>query len=242
MGHRHADRETANTQSTASTRITAAMPLVRAIASRMRAQYPNHVDFDDLVGDGMVGLVQAAASFDPNAGTAFPSYAAPRIRGAILDGLRGEDLLSRRAREQVNRLAAAENAFVARHHRYPTVSELQEHEELSGYDIYALQVWRRRGVAYGLDGSRDDHLTAQMSQHCNPEKVSLDNETSRELSAVLGQLSGQEYLVVTALYFDGESQGGIGERLGVTASRVSRIHRQALAHMRTLLKTPESGV
>ncbi len=107
-------------------RILDHLALVRAIALRVHATLPAHMDVEDLIHAGVMGLIDAASKFDPAKEVAFPSYAKHRIRGSILDGLRKEDWASRSIRKRRQQLEVLNLHFAEMFHRSPTDQETAE--------------------------------------------------------------------------------------------------------------------
>ena len=110
--------------STRDDRIAALLPMVRRIAARIARRLPDHVQIEDLVGAGLVGLTEAASRFDPDREERFVGYATMRIRGAILDELRRSDFLPRGRRERVRELDAAVERLEQQHGAPPTPEQL----------------------------------------------------------------------------------------------------------------------
>jgi RNA polymerase sigma factor FliA len=217
------------------------LPLVKAIAIRVHENLPVHVDVDDLVHSGVLGLFDAASKYNPDKQVAFSSYAKHRIKGAILDSLRQLDWASRDMRRRHKQVEAATRELAATLQRNPT--ELEVAQKL-GID---QERWRSmmldlRNVGLVSASTRTnegDDLPAP-DFPCKPESHP-DSICSREqLRGVLGvamKTLPERYQKVVSLYYSGEmTMKEIGGILGINESRVSQIHKAALEKMQVVLQ------
>ena len=218
------------------------LPLVKAIAIRVHENLPVHVDVDDLVHSGVLGLFDAASKYNPDKQVAFSSYAKHRIKGAILDSLRQLDWASRDMRRRHKQVEAATRELAATLQRNPT--ELEVAQKL-GID---QERWRSmmldlRNVGLVSASTRtneSDDLPAP-DFPCKPESHP-DSICSREqLRGVLGvamKTLPERYQKVVSLYYSAEmTMKEIGGILGINESRVSQIHKAALEKMQVVLQT-----
>jgi RNA polymerase sigma factor FliA len=214
----------------------AARELARASGARL--------ELDELVSAGTVGLVQALEGFDPARGLAFSTYAMPRIRGAILDEVRGQDWTPRSVRERRARLARARAALQNRLGRAPSGSEVAA--EL-GIDLETLWTWERDAhgrvrleldAAAGRDGESDLRLMETIADAAAtaPDHDLLRGETLSELRAAVAELPSKDRLVLSLYYHENLSLRQIGEVLHVTESRVSQIRTRTLKRLRERLR------
>lgn len=232
------------------------LPMVRFLARRIHEKLPQHVDLEDLVSAGVVGLMDAFAKFDPEKKVQFRSYAQFRVRGAILDSLRTLDWSPRELRRKGRAVEEAIRVLTARTGSVPGESEiaaelgvsLEEYQqllgELKGLEIGTLHVERNEDsgeeeLAYIPSRPEDDPLF-----HC------LRGELEERLTYAIANLPERERLVMTLYYYEEMTMKEIGLTLGVVESRVSQIHASAVVHMRALLadlgarnrrKTPAAG-
>ncbi|MFP5226999.1 MAG: FliA/WhiG family RNA polymerase sigma factor [Acidobacteriota bacterium] len=223
------------------------MPAVRWIARRIHERLPQHVDLEDLVSAGTVGLLDAFRKFDPAKKVQFRSYAQFRIRGAILDSLRTLDWSPRDLRRKGRAVEEAIRQLTARCGRAPSEPEvarelglgLEEYQqllgELKGLEIGTLHLERSEDsgeeeLAYIPNAPEDDPLF-----RC------LRGEMRERLTAAVEQLPERERLVVTLYYFEEMTMKEIGLALGVVESRVSQIHSSAVAHLRVRLQDLARG-
>lgn len=217
------------------------LPLVKAIAVRVHENLPVHVDLDDLVHAGVLGLFDAASKFNPDKQVAFSSYAKHRIKGAILDSLRQLDWASRDLRRRHKQLEAATRELAATLQRTPTEAEIAEK---LGVDV---DRWRQmmvdlRSVGLISASSRTaEHDDLPAPDFPSKPETQPDNMCSREqMRSVLGvamKALPERYQKVVVLYYTNEmTMKEIGGILGINESRVSQIHKSALEKMQVVLQ------
>jgi RNA polymerase sigma factor FliA len=212
-------------------------PMVKRIAFQLMARLPASVDVDDLIQNGMMGLLDAINRFEDGLGAQFETYAVQRIRGAMLDGLRDNDWLPRSLRRDMRRIEAAIHSLEQAHGRHPSETELAESLGVSLPEYqHMLQEARGHQLVYLEDFNReegDDYLERHLVQHgANPLEQLEDADMRRRLVTAIEGLPEREKMVM-ALYYDEElNLREIGEVLGVTESRVCQLHSQAVARLR----------
>jgi RNA polymerase sigma factor FliA len=220
------------------------LPAVRFIARRIHTRLPAHVDLNDLISAGLVGLIDAASKFDNQKQVQFKSYAQFRIRGAILDSLRGLDWSPRELRRKARAKAEAIRSLSIKLGRVPADAEIAEAmgmelrtyqqlaTELNSVDIGSLHAERTEDA-----GDEElDFLTAPETE--NPLKCCLDGEARKQLAEALATLPEKERLVLTLYYYEELTLKEIGFVLGVVESRVSQIRSSALRKLRSAMTTP----
>jgi RNA polymerase sigma factor FliA len=218
--------------------ITENLHLVNAIAQHMKRSMSVHVELDDLVHAGMMGLFDAATKFTADKEVSFASYAKHRIRGSILDSLRQIDFASRDLRKRIKQVGSTTRELAAKLHREPTEEEVAKEMGLDSRQWQNLMVdYRNLGVASQTRVERDDQRTPEVP--CAPtevpDQVFARREMRRRLGSVLQGLPVRYQQVVT-MYYEGEmTMKEIGETLGVNESRVSQIHKSALLKMQVVL-------
>jgi RNA polymerase sigma factor FliA len=218
------------------------LPIVRFLARRIHERLPQHVDIEDLVSAGVVGLMDAFAKFDPAKKVQFRSYAQFRIRGAILDSLRTLDWSPRELRRKGRAVEEAIRVLTARLGRAPGENEIAAEMEMSlddyqqllgdlkGLEIGTLHVERNENsgeeeLAYVPGKPEDDPLF-----HC------LRGELEERLTDAIANLPDRERLVMTLYYYEEMTMREIGLALGVVESRVSQVHASAVVHLRAALR------
>jgi RNA polymerase sigma factor FliA len=216
--------------------ITAHLPLVGHLVREMLARVPVHVSREDLFSAGTEALITAARAFVPDRGTPFSSYAAVRVRGALLDELRGLDWASRSVRGKVRRVEAARDRFVAEHGRVPTSAELAELLETDVREVTAVHDDVQRAAVMSLQAAFPNGLDGAgavgPAHQPTPEELVVDRERIGYLYDAVEALPERLRAVVEAYYFQNRPMAEIAEELGVTESRVSQLRAEATKLLR----------
>jgi RNA polymerase sigma factor FliA len=216
------------------------LPLVKAIAIRVHESLPVHVDLDDLIHAGVLGLFDAVAKYDSEKNVAFQAYAKHRIKGAILDSLRQLDWASRDLRKRQKRADAATQDLSAKLGRTPT--EIEMAGEL-GVSVDRWREMARELATTGLsptpssaDHERDFVQEFPAKRDLQPDHICEHRELQRTLARAIGSLP-ERYQTVVFLYYSNDlTMKEIGDRIGVNESRVSQIHKTALKKMAVALE------
>ena len=213
-------------------------PLVKFVAGRVGAGLPNSVDPGDLVSAGVFGLIDAVERFDPERGGKFETFAVPRIRGAVFDGLRALDWVPRSVRSHARELESAMQQLEHRLGRAPSDDELADHLRISAEELQK----RLAAISSTTVGPLDRAIAAgaepkAMTQDGidSPAGMVEDQEVRRLVRAETRRLPERERMVVTLYYDEGLTLAEIGQVLGVTESRVSQIHTKAVLQLRARL-------
>ncbi len=221
--------------------LTQYAPLVKRIAHHMMARLPASVEVDDLIQTGMLGLLDAVNLYDESHGAKFETYAALRIRGAILDGLREADWLPRNFRRDFRRIESAIATLEQRLGRAPSEQEVAGQLDMGLVD-YQRMLQDARG--YQLvsfedfnHGDGDNYL----DRHCedpgaDPLDKLLDRNLRERLVKGIGTLPEREKTVMGLYYEQDLNFREIGETLGVTESRICQLHSQAIARLRSQIR------
>ncbi len=223
------------------------LPTVRYLARRIHERLPQHVELDDLISAGVVGLIDAFSKFDHNKKVQFKSYAQFRIRGAILDSLRTLDWSPRELRRKGRAVEEAIRSVTQRLGRAPaeqeiaaemglTLSEFQQLlGDLKGLEIGSLHMER-------TEDSGDQELAyIPGSPEEDPLFLCLKGELKQRLTDAIDELPERERLVLTLYYFEELTMKEIGLTLGVVESRVSQIHSAAVLRLRVALAALRTG-
>ena len=217
------------------------LPVVRYIARRIHEHLPAHVEMDDLVSAGMVGLADAFNKFDAGKKVQFRSYAQFRIRGAILDSLRSLDWSPRDLRRKGRAIEAAMHILTGRLGRTPLENEIAAQMDMS-LDEYQHLLTDLRGLEIGSldvghteDSSEDEVAYVPSSPEEGPLFHCLKAEMRARLADAIAALPERERMVLTLYYYEEMTMKEIGLTLEVVESRVSQIHTSAVLHLRSLL-------
>jgi RNA polymerase sigma factor FliA len=215
------------------------LPLVRKTAAHMAAELTSSVEVADLASYGAFGLINAIEKFDPRRGFRFETYAACRIRGAILDGVRSLDWVPRSVRAKVRDADHAQSRLEHMLRRAPTQAELASEMGISVANMHGLA--RQKSVASVLQLDRSDvdgqrTLGELLADNADGPDVELEVAEMRGiLAGAVERLGDRERTVVRLYYFEGLNVTAIAERLSVTQSRICQIRASAILRLRTRL-------
>ena len=216
-------------------------PLVRRLAHQMIAKLPANVELDDLIQVGMIGLNDALSRFDANQGVMFETFATQRIRGAMLDELRGGDWMSRGDRRHQRSIEAAVHKLEQKLQRAPNESEiademgmmLADYQELLG-KVRGTQLFYLEDLS-GDEG--DDFLDRHVADEgANPLDMLEDQRMREALVDAIGKLPEREQHVMSMYYEHDMNLKEIAAVLGVTESRICQLHSQSIARLRSKLR------
>lgn len=221
------------------------IPLVKRVSLQMRERLPSHIELDDLISAGILGLIDAIQKFDPNRQVKVAHYAKFRIRGAILDNLREMDSVPRTLRRMNRKAELAYSKLEARLEQPPSDHEMARALGMS------LELWHWKVLelkAAGLDWL-PPFASAGTS---NPAPILLDSlagdneghqflscyrrEQKECLKQALGRIPVRERLVIELYYYEDLTMREIGARLGLDDSRISQLHSCALERLRMYVK------
>lgn len=209
------------------------LPLVGHLVREMLGRLPAHVSREDLVSAGMAALATAAKAYDPSRGTPFGSFATTRIRGALLDELRGLDWASRSVRSRARRLDAAQQELTATLGRTPTQTELAEALGVGVDEVKSVDEDVQRAVVLSLQGFAAGTAEDMVPERAaGPEELILHRERIGYLHHAVEALPDRLRRVVVAYFFEERPMLEIAAELGVTESRVSQLRAEALVLLR----------
>ncbi|MEN4010630.1 MAG: FliA/WhiG family RNA polymerase sigma factor [Chloroflexota bacterium] len=219
------------------------VPLVRYLLSRLGITPELGSEYEDLLHQGLIGLIEAVDRFDPSYGVRFSTYAAVRIRGKVLDYLRAVDWMTRTARQRVRAVRKAIEVLWLEHHREPS------DEEIAAYlntDVGTVQ----RGLVdsnrflLSLDAASERDEDEETSLHDrlgdekqpDPQQLSLEDDLRNDLAVAIRCLPEREQLVLSLYYHDELNFKEIGKVLGISESRVCQLHARALLNLKVVMK------
>jgi RNA polymerase sigma factor for flagellar operon FliA len=205
--------------------------LVKYLAHRIGSRLAGPIDYDDLVGDGILGLMEAIDRFDPAHGVQFKTYAESRIRGAILDGVRGRDWAPRSLRRAARRLETAIAAVERRTRRTAQDDEIAAELAISVDELHALYQ-QARGVRLGHMPASEDEGSDPADPGASPLFHVQEKERHEVLAQEIDHLPERERMVLSLYYERGLTLKEIGAVLDVTESRVCQIHTRAISRLR----------
>ncbi|SHJ93711.1 RNA polymerase sigma factor for flagellar operon FliA [Anaerocolumna jejuensis DSM 15929] len=220
--------------------ITEYAGLVKVVAGRLSMYLGYNVEYEDLVGYGVFGLIDAVDKFDYSKGVKFETYASFRIRGAILDEIRKMDWIPRTLRQKQRKMDAAYQKLESQLGRAATDEEMAKELELSQKE---LELWQNQTnisnlfsldeyLEQGSEGSMEANLS---SQYETPEQITERNELKTILTETLNILTEKEKKVIVLYYYEELTLKEISSVLEVSESRISQLHTKALQKMRLKL-------
>src|SRR5271165_3011927 len=229
-------------------RILEQLPQVYHLAARIHERLPRHVPLEDLVQEGVLGLMGALNSYDSSKQVQFQTYASFRIRGAILDSLRKMDWASRPLRAKGRKITEAVSDLIALLGRQPTETEIAEHlgmpiaklqklvAELDGLNILGQEAF----APYDPAETQDLIENAPSRGDDDPFVQCLRGEMQGHLARSIAQLSEREQLLLSLYYREELTMREVAEVIGVRQSRASQIHSMVLLKLRAALRQQQT--
>ena len=222
-------------------------PLVHFVLGRLGLSRSTTDEYDDLQSQGVMGLIEAVDHFKPEFGTKLSTYATFKIRGKILDYLRGMDWLSRSARQKVRSVQVATRELEHSLNRLPNDEELAQHMQINMETLQQIQQDSSHSVVSldvdDADESEDSagplHERLTDEHQVNPSNSSEQREMQRLLAGALKLLPDREQLVLSLYYYEELTFKEIGKTLDISESRVCQIHGRAMMNLKSLLKAKD---
>jgi RNA polymerase sigma factor for flagellar operon FliA len=241
-------RDPGNEKMTAATRDRLIMehaPLIKYIVNRIAQRLPSHVDLDDLMNTGVIGLMDAIEKYNPEKNCKFKTYAEFRIKGAILDQLRSLDWVPRSVRQKSRRLEAAYNQMEQKLGRAASDEEVAHelgveirkfHELLN--QVRGISLVNLDEVRSASDLEKKNLIDVLEDTSGDDPLTSLNfDEMKKTVAEAIGNLPEKERLVISLYYYDELNMKEIGKILDITESRVCQIHTKAVLRLRAKLKS-----
>ncbi len=205
-------------------------PLVKFVAGRVRSGLPASVDQNDLVSDGVIGLMDAVDKFEPERGLQFQTYAVTRVRGAIVDGLRTSDWVPRSVREKIRDIDAAQTRLEAQLGRSPTDREVADELGLSVEELRKVYTLTAHTSVVSFETVVDEDAPGSTT-----DLPGADDDLPPGFLRAVRELAERDQVVVALYYWERLTLAEIGQVLGVTESRVSQLHSRATMQLRRKL-------
>jgi len=221
--------------------LTEHMPLVKRLAHQMKAKLPPSVEVDDLVQAGMIGLLDAISRYEENHGAQFETYAVLRIRGAMLDELRSSDWMPRSTRQNMRKVEQAMATLQQQLGRPPSESEIAKSLKLSLAD-YQEMLGDSGGhqLVYYEDFHDEDGNDSWLDRYAvdedDPLRALMETDFRQAVIDAIDALPEREKLLMGLYYEEELNLKEIGAVMGVSESRVSQLHSQAVGRLRTYLR------
>jgi RNA polymerase sigma factor for flagellar operon FliA len=216
------------------------LPQVKNWAQRARWGLPMSVDMDELYSAAALGLIECLDKYDKTRNTSFATYVEYRVKGAILDALRGLDFLSRGDRSKVKALEQATGELAAKLGRTPSLEEISEYTEMPQEKLEEVRTLNNTDNPVSLDAiqSEEGVSLADLVQSAvdTPEEELIKNRRADKIAQEIDRLPEKEKLVISLYYYEELNMKETAAALGVTESRVSQLHTQAVNKLRKRLK------
>jgi len=206
---------------------------VKYVAGRVRAGFPSNVEQADLVSDGVIGLMDAIDKFEPDRGLQFQTYAVPRIRGAIVDGLRKSDWVPRSVREKIRDINAAQVKLEKQLGRTPHDREVAAELGVSVHDLRTTysKISYTNVVSIDEMGIGDDTTPRAPATPL----LDADDDIPEGFLRAVHELPERDRVVIALYYWEGLTLAEIGQVLAVSESRISQLHSRATMTLRRRL-------
>jgi len=212
-------------------------PLVKRIAYQVASKLPANVEVDDLIQEGLIGLLDALKKYVPQPNLSFEIYARTRIKGAIYDSCRKNDILPRNQRDELSRLEKIHRQLEQELGRAPSENEIAQAADLSLAAYF--------GIVDGMvnlmpiDDLSDDMLPTDSAS--DPLQSAAMTQFAEQLAVVLKKLPEKEQMVMALHYQEDLSYREIAEVLNLTTGRISQIHTQCMIRIRSHLRVEVSN-
>jgi RNA polymerase sigma factor FliA len=220
------------------------LPLARFLVKRMAAHLPPHIDEEELMSAAVMGLISSAERFEPSRGVQFKTFAEQRIKGTILDELRSQDWLSRSVREKYKRLEREFSRLSQTLGRDPNSEEIAAAMDVELDEYYRIleEVHTFSFVSLNESMEDDDGSLVTLldmvadSSALTPQAQLQYRQLIDSLAGCIDSLPEKERIVITLYYYEDLRLKDIGDVLGLTESRVSQLHSQAVVRLRSKMK------
>jgi len=227
------------------------MPLVKYVAGKLAVGLPSSVEYDDLVGFGQFGLLDAIEKFDPDKNVKFKTYAVTRIRGAIFDELRQLDWIPRSVRQKSKEIEDTISDLEAKLGRTASDTEIAKQLGVTE-DEYHQTVMKVSGTSVlsvsdvWYSGNDNDHLSIgdsiESPSSLNPDVIVEREEIRRVITQAINELPEKEKMVIVLYYHEDLTFKEIGQVLDVSESRISQLHSKANLRLRSKLTNLRKGI
>jgi len=218
------------------------VPLVHFILRRLGISPEIGAEYEDLVHQGLIGLIEAVDRYDPVFGTQFSSYAATRVRGRVLDFLRRADWMSRSARKRVRAIQQKINDLWGKLQRQPTEAEIADALEVGLDEVQqglsdANLVFVSMDASYNRDEEECDlHESIMDESKADPTTMLEKADLVAQLEKCIHSLPQREQILLSLYYYDQLTFKEIGQVLGITESRVCQLHSRTIMNLKAVIQ------
>ncbi len=219
--------------------------LIRYVISRIKISLPPTYNYDDIMGFGTEGLIDAIEKFATGRGAKFETYAIMRIRGSIIDKIRSQDFLPRTVRQKIKNLKTIIEEFKQKNGRNPSNNELSiitgiepdKINEIMTSDVGFESLYATKNIG---DGSIEIIDTIEDEKNIRPDEEAEKNDSKRELERALKKLPERERNLLILYYHENMTFKQIGQFVNVSESRACQLHAQAIMKLRNILSAKRS--
>jgi RNA polymerase sigma factor for flagellar operon FliA len=222
--------------------IVACLRYVKSCAHQLAIYVAPSQDVDDLIGAGIIGLMDAVDRYDPRKGASFKTYASCRIRGSIIDEVRSMDWVPYSTREKARRLEKAMQTFQQNSDLEPDDEDIAEAMGMSLEKYHETLLELNRMTLLMLDEIFYDEDFPEDELGGDPEEQLITDEIEAMLADAIEHLPEKERLVVTLYYYEEMTMKEIGGSLNISESRVCQIHSSAILRLHSRLKYADASV
>lgn len=207
-------------------------PLVKKIALFIKRRLPSHIDLDDLIQSGLVGLLEASKGFQEGLGASFETYASIRIKGSMIDSLRKNSWASRDTIKNMKRISEAISQVEQRKQAHASAEEIAKEIGVSIEEYFKISQEISFCSVLSLDEIEQDSIPGE-GEDDNPQEITQNEFVKSDLKTILAGLPEREQLVLSLYYVDELTLKQIGEVLEITEARVCQLHSQAIARVKS---------
>lgn len=210
--------------------------LVKEIACRLAPVYVKHIEYDDLYGYGIFGLMDAIEKYDVTKGIKFETYAAWRIRGSIIDQIREQDWLPKSMRQKFKKVEEAYRSIERKTGLTPTDEQVANYLNINLSELNKIYSDSYFYQVVSMDETIMDITRFNDESDSIPEQSFIKAELEQTIKKAVNRLTKNESMVVSLYYYDGLNQKEIGKVMGLTESRISQLHSRALIKLKASIE------
>ncbi len=215
------------------------LPMIHHVAKKISSHLPSHIEYDDLVSNGVIGLLDAAKKYDPDRNNKFKTYAEFRVRGSILDALRSQDWIPRSIRDKAKRIDKVTRSLEQKLARPPKEREIAGELQVSLEEYHSMARQTRRVSLVSIDENAflsqyNKDAILKILEGAGASSFSKLNRKSIKglITQAIKELPERQRIVLSLYYYEDFNLRKIGRILKVTESRVSQLHAQAIERLR----------
>lgn len=207
--------------------------LVMKIAKHYKRRLPSHIEYEDLLQSGFIGLIEAKRLFKLNMGATFETFASLKIRGSIVDSLRKNSFASRDTIKNMKRVSAAINRLEQQKQQPPTAEEIARELDMSLDEYWKLTQQINISHVVDIESVQGENIGGDSDD--NPDKIAEQQELKEKILNILHKLPEKERLILSLYYLEELTLKQIAEIIELTEARVSQLHSQAIARIQSKL-------